>query len=629
MSYMSYPRITFSGKFQADTSTVNNDPRHFSNADFELRFQDYSNKEEFNGWWNPGGTGIFRLAECVTTALVDKNGNKTDKTIPLVVGNSTDRPSGKLVDLDPDWQLASTIYGQVVTVTDPNNGEVLLQGDYEPYEFRDLWFTRSPLGGDEGASAIFQSVLKNLVWSDDLQNYPVLKDMQEKTTNGMLSIRLTTYGYCGDHTAPGFTYGTVLGAIGPYLQGEPESFINARRFAPVKQTGITNFSFVVDTTQKTLIADLSNALPLNTSNQLIPPKLFFVVLNDEKFTQGDMLPPDEAVSIGALNLDNDFLLQDSGILTLAIPDNALALIKDHPVAFIDPDRMITIREEPEGLTLRAEKFTHRLDPNNPDENNATVTFYAAQYAKPLADTAISLTYTSPSEDAGDCPPDPPPGTTKNPAPTTPTAAVPPINQPQGVIKINPEVAKTGKDGTVQVTLLGPTKFGTPRNYFDGQIYNINYNFAEGTKTIPQMFDNLTILVFSSFTASSPPTWEEIQPILQQYANLYPIMSHGLFDFSDQAQADANARIMHFVFDKNIKDPDYMPVTRDLSYGKRKALLDYFGNLIGKENFGQTETSLSRFQTRSPVHHPTEPRTKEDIEAMKNSVAYTKARKVQN
>ena len=122
MSYMSYPRITFSGKFQADTSTVNNDPRHFSNADFEPRFQDYSNKEEFNGWWNPGGTGIFRLAECATTALIDNNGNKTDNTTPLVVGNSTDRPSGKLVDLDPDWQLASTIYGQVVTITDPNNG---------------------------------------------------------------------------------------------------------------------------------------------------------------------------------------------------------------------------------------------------------------------------------------------------------------------------------------------------------------------------------------------------------------------------------------------------------------------------------------------------------------------------
>ena len=48
MSYMNYPRITFSGKFQADTSTVNNDPRHFSNEDFEPRFQEYQTKEELN-----------------------------------------------------------------------------------------------------------------------------------------------------------------------------------------------------------------------------------------------------------------------------------------------------------------------------------------------------------------------------------------------------------------------------------------------------------------------------------------------------------------------------------------------------------------------------------------------------
>ncbi len=29
MSYLGYPRLHFSGRFQADPSTVNNDPAHF------------------------------------------------------------------------------------------------------------------------------------------------------------------------------------------------------------------------------------------------------------------------------------------------------------------------------------------------------------------------------------------------------------------------------------------------------------------------------------------------------------------------------------------------------------------------------------------------------------------------
>ena len=31
MSYLQFPRLAFTGKFQADVSTVNNDPRHFDN----------------------------------------------------------------------------------------------------------------------------------------------------------------------------------------------------------------------------------------------------------------------------------------------------------------------------------------------------------------------------------------------------------------------------------------------------------------------------------------------------------------------------------------------------------------------------------------------------------------------
>ena len=41
MSYLDNIRLVFTGKFQADVSTVNNDVRHFDNATFDPGFQKF------------------------------------------------------------------------------------------------------------------------------------------------------------------------------------------------------------------------------------------------------------------------------------------------------------------------------------------------------------------------------------------------------------------------------------------------------------------------------------------------------------------------------------------------------------------------------------------------------------
>src|SRR5207237_8386156 len=128
---------------------------------------------------------------------------------------------------------------------------------------------------------------------------------------------------------------------------------------------------------------------------------------------------------------------------------------------------------------------------------------------------------------------------------------------------------------------GPASMGRPRRYIDGQLYAVAYNFGDADPIIQQTFDQISVLVYSTFTASAHPTWAEIQPIWQQYANLYPVMSKGLFDFSIQEVCDANAHLLHFVLSKPVTDPDHMPVTRDLSAGKRDALLRYLESVMGK------------------------------------------------
>ena len=57
MSALHLPRLVFSGDFQADVSTVNNDVRHYDTATFEPRFQQPASGATRNGWWNPSGSG--------------------------------------------------------------------------------------------------------------------------------------------------------------------------------------------------------------------------------------------------------------------------------------------------------------------------------------------------------------------------------------------------------------------------------------------------------------------------------------------------------------------------------------------------------------------------------------------
>ncbi len=78
MSYLGVPRLVFAGKFQADPSTVNNDPEHFDTARFQPSYQQLGQPSATgmtDGWWNPSGTGAWRFLDCVVTAVVYADGS--------------------------------------------------------------------------------------------------------------------------------------------------------------------------------------------------------------------------------------------------------------------------------------------------------------------------------------------------------------------------------------------------------------------------------------------------------------------------------------------------------------------------------------------------------------------------
>ena len=136
MSYLNPLRLHFFGRFQAAVSTVNNDPANFNNATFVT-----SDREPPNGGWNPRGDADWRLIGCRITAAWLADGSKAgidDPVLACSIADSDRRVPAKLVDLDPEQQLVSMIWGLEVRIADAR-GETLMRGEYAPAAFHDIW----------------------------------------------------------------------------------------------------------------------------------------------------------------------------------------------------------------------------------------------------------------------------------------------------------------------------------------------------------------------------------------------------------------------------------------------------------------------------------------------------------
>ncbi len=118
----------------------------------------------------------------------------------------------------------------------------------------------------------------------------------------------------------------------------------------------------------------------------------------------------------------------------------------------------------------------------------------------------------------------------------------------------------------------------PRQYIDGQVYGIRpileETLAYGANYPFNPWDFVSLLIWDNFQPDSPITWYgSLQPIFQQYANLYPIMERFL-DLADYDSVCDHRAMLQLAFGLSIENPNSMPVTRDLSTAKRAAILEW-------------------------------------------------------
>ena len=577
MSYLATPRLHFSGYFQSDVSTVNNDVRHFDSAAFKPSYQLPQTDKNMNGWWNPEGTAAFRLVGVtVTGGQIGADPLEGDPAFGLTLAGADGRVCGKMVDLDPQQQSVSEIWGLEVRLTDDSNKHFFVS-DYRVAPFMDLWRRQSgSTQGDQTLASQYQSVLENVVWSDTA-NSPLLDALARASSNGLLSIKFNVFGYKLDSTAPDFTLGRIIGTIGAASQDEPATFSLGRHMmADLSQVvtpdqGIYNFQCVVDDEKKTVTADLGNALPIVDGDGKLANvgELHFAVLKSDSLRGGADVEADDVEIIGPVDYQTPgWYDKTAGIVTLSYADHAgvKKTISDHPLALVvsdGNDYRILIRESVDGLYVRADQFVHRLNPGEA----ASVDLYATQYGRPLS-SYVQLSANNAMIGGG--------GSGK---PLKPPVPIPTVGMPNDAIAYPPTIQTddAGKASfDIRVSEKGP---GTPRKYISNQVYGIGYQISSLPTTYlanPWLF--VSVLAFDRLEIPDAPTWhDDIKPILTQYGNLYPIMSKHLVDLADYDSVVAHSELLQLAFGLPIPDPNYMPVTRDMSAAQTKMLLQWFDN----------------------------------------------------
>lgn len=616
MSYLNLPRLTFAGFFEADVNTVNNDVRNYDSEVFEARFQTVQKREpgglEYNGWWNPDGTNAFRLMECAVTGLAGPGGaaRAGDPALSLRVEVQQGRTQAKIVDLDPQFQFASGLWGMRFSLM---LGDVaVLSATLQPACFRDIYFGRvivqstgQPLGGSPSASARFTGTLTDLVWGPDTEGMTGIRDLKAAADGrgGKLTLSLLAYGYSKSRGTNDFLVGSIVGSVGPHLPGDPEMFAPGRRLAPsstspnlpfAAASGLGYMTGTVSPDGATFSLDFGNSLPMWLVDKDLPPgqspylalqdlgPLTVVVLKGEDpfaitgsgavtapcASEGDALTPDQYEVIGVVQgYDMAWLQATGGIADLPVPAAAAALIGDHPIAVLlgsAPGPVtIGIRETIGGAWVRADQFVQRVDTAETGWVSAPVSLWAMRWGKPWASAPLQASLQPPQTGAG--------GTGDPNEQKPPQTVIPVINVPAGKVAV-PATLTAGDDG-VGVLDLQFENPGNPRGYVDGQIYQISYSLALTGQSPMPTFEFIAAHAREAYAPPLTPSWAgDIRPILVQYGNLYPVMSQGLFSFSDPLTIAANARLLHLAFTRPIEDPNYMPATRDLSAGKITAIL---------------------------------------------------------
>lgn len=629
MSYLNVPRLHFSGRFQADPSTVNNND---SNYDPTVQLSNEPpdstlSIDNTSVYWNPNGTHNWKFVDCTVRGAADDNGpfnsaNNTNND-PIIGAQviSAGRYPAKIVDLDPDNQAVSQIFGLQLQVSIPNPAHpaaplASFTATLPPTAFGDLWNRAANVPpnsiGSPTMSAVFQAVLTNVTWTNPSPTVsPLLTALQAASSpSNTLSIRFVVDSHQVDSTQSNFTFGRIVGTIGPALTGEaPRS--TPRRLAPLVTslpagtppifTSYGPAGAAWDARRKVLTLDLGDCVPTvwsapptnggpsipdagwpfapgATYQLTIPgpgagPTPYYVGIKSGRPIHPGLGAPSV---LGTIAFTMSTYLDYAGIVEIPVQPALASSLLSQPLSLTDVTNSAlpvpAAKEDLLGRYVDVDVPFFRLNPGD----TGAVTLWATRYGQPWNGANLDVALL-------------PAGHASN----GPTVA--PFlwqnSSPQGALGLstasNPVPASsatvtTASNGTGVLTLTASDP-GKPRMYPDGQagpdgqVYWITGSWASFGQIFLYSGAPINVLVFSSHTMPAAPTWtNDVGPILSNYARMYPYMM-SIIDLGNYPTVKQNASAIQKVLNLPPENPHHMPIVRDLSGDKLAMINQWFAN----------------------------------------------------
>lgn len=592
MSYLELPRLCFFGTFKAAPSTINNTDDNYDTS---------VPVTPANLLWNPTGLAEFQIlqgseitippgAAVVPTTVqsLQTSAGFITSGDPLI-GQfviSTNQPStGKLVDLDPDQQFVSQVWGMQIAIGAPGGEQVV--GNFTAAYFQQIFFGRNVSFGAAGsASAAYQSLLTNLRWPASITS-PFLQQLQAASPD-VLSIRFTvdiidlSSRSLNGTPNPNFTLGRVTGAIGPATLNDP-TFLNPRgrmlrppatasaaavsapapqdiaaqirqsedavavlKADPLAENTVLataagaapappTFNYapaIFDQSRNTIVVDLANSLQFNAAGPLTTGTLTAVL----QAGSGPIALGPIANTLG--NYQQGAFLFEFPLTTPA----AIAAASSSPIV-VQWNGTTVLAENANGAYVDATDHVVRLDANT--TTPTTLSLFATTFGGPVA--------------AGQ-------QVTLGPAVAFADGSV-----PDGVVQITPNPVPLTGAATFTISAGNPNFQRLP---IDGQVYLVPISWSQDSN--PDTNASVSVLVWDPL-ADSSPTWANVQPIFEQFMHLYPGMQ-SILNLADQATVEANASLIAGYLSAPVTSSRYMPVTRDLSDVKKQMIIAYLNSI---------------------------------------------------
>jgi hypothetical protein len=647
MSYLDVPRIHFGGLFFTNPSTINNFDRSYNPGVPLTNGQGAYVSVPPGGppaGWNAVGTAQLWLSECAVLSAVGPGG--TLVSADPIVGALVESPSpstpkttpdgkgfydiAKLVDLDPDQQGRSAVYGLRIFVTLPGGGG--FSGLMSVPELQNLNGRVVPPNSPSSWSAVgtWMGQITEVEWMADPSS-PFLAEFQQACQLG-IAVKLTTdlhQNNFNTRLTPGnlFCYGRVLGSLGPIHAGELAQVVPGRQIAtppaPAPAAALRSVALeAAPSPRRTLAlgakpindrfgggeggarlrsaaptpaaadaADVAVAATSDPSLQWNPApaqvsqggsgSLLHIDLGGSLQLQGTsdasgiwssngQFLQDTGISVGVLtsagiqplangqiSFANQYvplnsqnkqvdLVTSSGLVDVALESNEAALVQTNPLV-ITVNGTTVLQEPANGLFLGSNPFSVRLTPGA----SAEVQVMARQFGQPVVgQQPLTWEIDAVATSSGQLAPS-----------TNVSLAWDGSTDANGIATL-----------TVSTVEQDPT-LPAYRQPMDSQVYYVFFSDLAGQAIGDGNANaNVSVLRFQSYVAPANPTWQQdVGPILQAYARLYPGMKDRL-DIGDEATVAGFASSMLARMALPFLDPAYMPVTRDLSPAKVAMIL---------------------------------------------------------